>query len=351
MKIIDTNSYKVLIGNDFSEELINIIKKGNFSKIFLLCDENTEKYCLPIIKNLINIEQVITIPSGELFKNLDTCSDVWEVLTDENADRKSLLINLGGGVITDMGGFIASLYKRGITFLNLPTTLLSQVDASVGGKLGIDFKGFKNQIGLFNNALSVFIIPDFLKTLDNRQLLSGYAEVIKHGLIYDNDYWGVINSKKLSDHDLTYLITRSVEIKNEVVNQDPLEKGLRKILNFGHTIGHAVESYSLANDSNPLLHGEAISIGMICESFLSYKVNYLTKEELNNIVNYINNIFDKYILKDDIFEELFELMKNDKKNNTNKISFSLINKIGSCNYDIYTEKDIIFEALKFYQNI
>lgn len=350
MSIINTTDYNIFIENKFEDELISIINNGKFSKIFILCDTNTSNFCLPQIKKIIPNSKEIIINCGEEYKTLETCSNVWEFLTSENADRKSLMINLGGGVVTDMGGFISSLYKRGISFINIPTTLLSQVDASVGGKLGIDFKGFKNQIGLFGYSLAVFIVPDFLKTLDQRQLISGYAEVIKHGLIYNKDYWNNISSKSIFEHDITSLIQTSIEIKNDVVTQDPLEKGLRKILNFGHTIGHAIESYSLANDTNPLLHGESIAIGMICESYLSFKINSLSENELNSITKYIKKTFKPYNLKNIDFNDLFELMKNDKKNNEDKISFSLLNQIGSCNYDSYVTKNQIFDSLNYYTN-
>src|SRR5690606_32174448 len=207
--------------------------------------------------------------AGEENKNIDFCIGIWKMLLDFGAERNSLLINLGGGVVTDMGGFAASTYKRGIDFVQIPTTLLSQVDASIGGKTGIDLDTVKNIIGTFTQPEAVYINVDFLNTLDKRQLVSGFAEMIKHDFIFDASYFEDLKGFSFDrpDEDLIY---RSVGIKNEVVKQDPKESGLRKILNFGHTIGHAVETYSIDNDDNPLLHGEAIAVGMICEAYLSH---------------------------------------------------------------------------------
>lgn len=272
--------------------LAEIIENGKYSNVFVFADRNTAELCLPVFREMLDdfsgFDLIETDP-GEENKNIDFCIGIWKTLLDFGADRKCLVINLGGGVITDMGGFVASTYKRGVDFINIPTTLLSQVDASVGGKTGIDIDNVKNMVGTFSLPQAVFIEAEFLKTLPQRELLSGFAEMIKHGLIVDQEYY---HQLKAADYKniTTAAIHRSVEIKNEVVTADPQEKGLRKILNFGHTIGHAVESYSLSKDKKPLTHGEAIAIGMICEAYLSHKNSTLTAEELEEIRQYISKV-------------------------------------------------------------
>jgi 3-dehydroquinate synthase len=259
---------------------------------------------------------------------------------------------LGGGVITDMGGFIASTYKRGIDFINIPTTLLSQVDASVGGKTGVDFEGLKNAVGVFNEPKGVFIYPEFLKTLESRQLFSGYAEALKHALIRDEDYWNKLGIDMLFNaENWVDLIKTSINIKNNIVLNDPLEKGERKLLNFGHTIGHAVESYSLIHDQNPLLHGEAIAIGMICESYISNSKSELTAGDLKIISDRIYTTYNSYQLNDSTYHELIELMKNDKKNECSGINFTLLNKIGGANYNMEVDVELILESLNYYNSL
>ena len=243
-------------------------------KKVILCDTNTKKYCLPLVEETfagrVKLD-VIEIGIGEVNKNIETVCDVWKSLLDLGLDRNSVIINLGGGVVTDLGGFAASTFNRGIDFINVPTTLLSQVDASVGAKTGIDFEGSKNQIGTFTNPKAVFIYEEFLNTLPPKEKLSGFAEVIKHALICDKVYWQQISSNGLYDNqNLATLIERSITIKQQIVQQDPLEQNIRKLLNFGHTIGHALESFSLQNDDTPLLHGECVAVGMICEAYIYY---------------------------------------------------------------------------------
>ena len=271
------------------------------------------------------------------------------MLLDFGAERNSLLINLGGGVITDMGGFAASTFKRGIDFVQVPTTLLSQVDASVGGKTGIDMDHVKNIIGTFSQPKAVFIDTIFLKTLDESQLVSGYAEMIKHGLIADKAYFDQLkNADPLNiDAEAVY---RSVEIKNEVIIADPFEKGRRKTLNFGHTIGHAVETCSLTKKTNPLLHGEAIAVGMICEAWLSHKVNSLSANELKEIANVITAKFPKSMISGNN-AELLAVMHYDKKNEQQRIGFALLNKIGACDFNIFIDEDLIIESLEYYRNL
>jgi len=333
--------------------LSEIINSGKYSKVFVFADSTTAELCLPLFQQMLDdytgFDLIETDP-GEENKNIDFCIGIWKTLLDFEADRKCLMINLGGGVITDMGGFVASTYKRGIDFINIPTTLLSQVDASVGGKTGIDIDNVKNMVGTFTLPQSVFIETAFLKSLPKRELLSGFAEMIKHGLIVDKAYYELL--KKTDYEEITAdAIYRSVEIKNEVVTEDPYEKGLRKILNYGHTIGHAVETYSLINDERPLTHGEAIAIGMICEGYLSAKNNTLDQEELKDISTYILELYPEYHIKNESFEQLLELMQSDKKNENGQIMFSLLSKIGSCDFNCRVSKNDILESLEYYNGL
>ncbi len=333
--------------------LKEILAQNKYSKVFVFADTNTAELCIPVFRSFLDeLEDfdIIETDPGEENKNIDFCIGIWKTLLDFGADRKCLMINLGGGVITDMGGFVASTYKRGIDFINIPTTLLSQVDASVGGKTGIDIDNVKNMVGTFSLPQAVFIENIFLTTLSKRELLSGFAEMIKHGLIADAAYY---ESLKLSDyqHITPAAIHRSVAIKNEVVTTDPLEKGLRKILNFGHTIGHAVESYALTNSKKPLTHGEAIAIGMVCEAFLSAKYCNLTQDELADIVKYISSIYPKYTIKEKSFATLLSLMQSDKKNEDGHILFSLLDKIGQCTFNCRVTDNDIVESLHYYNTI
>ena len=348
MKPIESINYSVFFENSL-QELSAFLTQKKYSKVFVLVDTNTEIQCLPTLqKALGSIEfDLIEVTPGEENKNIDFCIGIWRMLLDFGADRNSIIINLGGGVITDMGGFAASTFKRGIDFVQVPTTLLSQVDASVGGKTGIDMENVKNIIGTFTQPKAVYIHTPFLKTLSDRELRSGYAEVIKHGLIYDVSLFKKL--KEIVPKDLNdEIIYRSIEIKNEVVINDPFEKGLRKILNYGHTIGHAVESYSLKHDKVPLLHGEAIAIGFICEAYLSQKRNGLKEEELSVIVDTIRTTYPAYKLNKSNYPDLIDIMKNDKKNNAGQISFSLLSQIGKCSYDIYCTEEEIVESLDYY---
>jgi 3-dehydroquinate synthase len=329
-----------------------LIAKQQYSKVFVFADTNTSEWCMPIFRSfLADLEDfdIIETDPGEENKNIDFCIGIWKTLLDFGADRKCLMLNLGGGVITDMGGFVASTYKRGIDFINIPTTLLSQVDASVGGKTGIDIDNVKNMVGTFSLPQAVFIENEFLKTLPPRELLSGFAEMIKHGLIADKAYYHQLKANQNIDTSAA-AIYRSVEIKNEVVTQDPLEKGLRKILNFGHTIGHAVESYALEHDKKPLTHGEAIAIGMICEAYLSEKYCNLTAEELSDISTYLRKIYPKYKIKPKSFNRLIALMQSDKKNEEGQILFSLLDQIGKCTFNCRVTTDDIIGSLIYYNN-
>jgi 3-dehydroquinate synthase len=330
--------------------LTEIIENGKYSNVFVFADRNTAELCLPVFREMLddfNGFDLIETDPGEENKNIDFCIGIWKTLLDFGADRKCLVINLGGGVITDMGGFVASTYKRGVDFINIPTTLLSQVDASVGGKTGIDIDNVKNMVGTFSLPQAVFIETEFLKTVPQRELLSGFAEMIKHGLITDQEYYEQLKASDYKNMTIA-AIHRSVEIKNEVVTADPHEKGLRKILNFGHTIGHAVESYSLSKDKKPLTHGEAIAIGMICEAYLSHKNSTLTAAELEEIRQYISSIYPAYKIKEKSFAQLSVLMQSDKKNEHGNVLFSLLQSIGKCTYNCRVSESDIVESLEYY---
>ena len=352
---IKTKTSDVFVGNEVFNVLNEYLRPYRNSKIFILVDENTLKHCATelITKNeILHNAEIIEIDSGEANKTIDVCYQIWKTLSEYRADRKSLLINLGGGVITDMGGFIASTYKRGIDFVNIPTTLLAQIDASVGGKTGVDFEGLKNVLGIFNEAKGVFVYPGFLKTLDKRHMMSGYAEALKHALIKDAKYWKALKKGMLSDSENWLgLITTSINIKNEIVLKDPLEKDERKLLNFGHTIGHAIESYSLKNDSIPLCHGEAVAIGMICESYISKHQQGLSDNEAKDITNTILGFYKPYELNEAEFHQLIELMKNDKKNENNGIIFTLLSKIGESHFNQEVDVETILDAMSYYNSI
>lgn len=331
--------------------LKELIEKGGYSKIAVLTDENTSRYCLPEIKEALpdNILQ-IQVHSGEEHKHLQTCTHIWEALTAEGFDRKALLINLGGGVITDMGGFCAATYKRGITFINIPTTLLSQVDASVGGKLGIDFNGYKNHIGLFQEPEAVLIDPQFLKTLSQDELRSGYAEVVKHALIADSGHWKKLLESSWQAQDWQQIINHSVAIKHHITTEDPTEKGLRKVLNFGHTIGHAVESYFLEpqHGQRKLLHGEAVAIGMVCETYLSLTKSGLPISAVKEICHYISEVWPLVAIPEKAFEIIMDLALQDKKNEKGVINCTLLSGIGEAVINQAINRKEIEESLNWY---
>lgn len=349
MNTIQTGKYNILIGQDAMGGLDRFLAENHYSSVLILVDENTKKHCLPILKRSFTSSRALTIirtRSGEKNKNIRSCEKIWKELSRINTDRRSLLINLGGGVISDLGGFCASTYKRGIDFVNIPTTLLAQVDASVGGKTGIDFLNHKNQIGTFAFPKAVFIDPAFLKTLNKRELLSGFAEMIKHGLIADKDYWNSIRVfNPLKNKDWEGIISRSVHLKNEIASKDPYEDGLRKALNFGHTIGHAIESASLRSKKK-MLHGEAVALGMVAEAYLSRKCCGLSSEDLDTISRFIVSTFKPTPVKFPI-KQLIGLMKQDKKNKDSEINFTLLSTIGKAEINNSCSEDLIEEALHF----
>lgn len=336
--------------DDIGTSLKGFFAENQYSRIAVLVDENTIRHCYPTIQEYLPEHHVIEIQSGEVNKNLQTCEHIWSELTGRHFDRKSLLVNLGGGVIGDMGGFCAVTYKRGIDFINIPTTLLAAVDANIGGKLGIDFKGFKNHLGFFQDPNEVFIDPVFLQTLPDRELRSGFAEVIKHGLIADKDYFEQIMIDGLLQKNWNAVIAHSVHIKHEVVSQDPKEGGLRKILNFGHTVGHAIESFYLETD-NRLLHGEAIAIGMICEAYLSCKLLGLSENDLQIITQSIKEIYPELTIHKADFTSIIKLMYQDKKNVNSFLNHSLLYEIGRAGYDIAVDEKDVMDSLFYYAKL
>jgi len=334
-----------------SESLATFFAQNDYSHIAILADEFTNKYCLPIIQDLLptNFTKIL-IKSGEHHKNLATCERVWDRMTQANMDRHSLLVNLGGGVIGDLGGFCASTYKRGIDFIQIPTTLLAQVDASVGGKLGIDFQGLKNHIGVFQLPKTVLIDPKFIDTLSIQQKKSGFAEIIKHCLIRDAQEWNLIRQQSFEELDLSKLIAHSVAIKEAVVLEDPKEAGLRKILNFGHTLGHAIETYLLDKGKRKILHGEAIAIGMIVEAFISHQRDLISLQELEEIESYLFENYGRVKLHAEEISKIISLTAQDKKNKGKEIRFSLLTGIGDCGYDIPVSALEMKKAIQYYLN-
>ncbi len=351
MQTITSTSYPVHFQENGYKELSTFINQKNITTVFILVDENSNEHCLPILQQELTVDvtfEIIEVESGEINKNLGTCMSVWQALTDLGADRKSLLINIGGGVITDMGGFIASTYKRGIEFVNIPTTLLSMVDASVGGKTGVDLGVLKNQIGIFADPQMVLIDPIYLQTVSEKEITSGMAEIIKYGLTYDQTLWEKF-SEKTAEINIIDIIHRSIEIKNEVVLEDQFEGGLRKILNFGHTIGHAVESHFLeSKDKKTLTHGEAIALGMITETYISNKLFNFPLKDLEDIKKTIITIFGIVpVLKSD-YPTIIDLMKHDKKNVNGQVNFVLLEGIEKYKIDCKVSTDLIEEALDYY---
>ena len=350
MARIKSDSYSIFTGSISENIIASGIDVSSYSSVFILVDENTHEHCWPhLMYSMSGLEhaEVIEIPSGEENKVLEICYHIWNTLSEVNADRKALMINLGGGVIGDMGGFAASTYKRGIDFIQIPTTLLSQVDASVGGKLGIDFEGYKNQIGVFNKPKAVFVDVSFLETLDERNMCSGFAEMLKHALIADAKQWEklkqikAVNAKQIARH-----ISPAIKIKNTIVKKDFLEQNIRKTLNFGHTIGHAVES-ALLNTPSSLLHGEAIAIGMAIETILSNKLG-LTLLQQQEIFSVLKQHFSLIHINEDVLQSILELIKQDKKNSHSTINCSLLTSIGNCAYDCAITEQEVVEAVNVY---
>lgn len=326
------------------------LQKGGYKKIAVLTDENTLKHCYSLVQPHLSEHAVITVNSGEENKTLQTCEHIWEQMTDLAMDRYSVLIVLGGGVLGDMGGFCAATYKRGIDFILMPTTLLAMADASIGGKLGIDFQHFKNHIGLFKEPVLTLIHSAFLKTLPQHELRSGFAEVIKHALISDRTLWNELRSKSLAEQPWDVLLRHSAEFKSSVVQQDPTEKGLRKILNAGHTIGHALESYFLKS-GNRILHGEAVAAGLVTEAFIAKNQKLISDEDVKQIVKYILNLYGKLEIQERDYATIAALCIQDKKNRGNTVLAVLPEGIGKARWDCAVSEEEIVDALAFYRTL
>jgi 3-dehydroquinate synthase len=338
----------IFIGNNIMKKISSICDLSNYSKVFVVTDQNVEPLFLKTVITALSIKaESIVLPAGENEKHIESIQKIWVAMRDAQCDRKSLVVNLGGGVIGDMGGFAASTYMRGVDFINIPTTLLAQVDASVGGKTGIDFANIKNLVGTFNQPIAVIIDAQTLTTLPKREFLSGFAEIIKHGLIKDQKYFERITSKqplKFTKDEMLDIIAESCQIKADIVQNDEIENNERKILNFGHTIGHAIESLSLET-STPLLHGEAISIGMLAEAEISHYMNLLTAADLKLIREALIEAELPVFINDVEIEKVLKKIKSDKKNEKGKVNFTLLRGIGSALYNQNVSETLIAEVV------
>jgi len=341
----------ILSGANCLTDLRRFISESSYSSIVVLVDENTQEFCYPLLK-LPRYHHLLKVNSGEENKNLANCLEVWKNLSELECDRKTLLINLGGGVLCDMGGFIASTYLRGIDFLNIPTTLLAMCDAGIGGKTGVNFNGLKNQIGVFNDPISIFINVDFLETLPEKQFLSGYAEIIKHALIADKVMFKSISKQDDIKKGIIKQVLHSHKIKLKIVASDAFEKGVRKSLNFGHSIGHALESLFLVNDpQNAIFHGEAVAAGMITEAIISFNRQLLSAGELEMIINVISNWFPKLKISPVDISDIIDYISNDKKNEYNRKLFTLLDGIGHYSINNDVTDDEISQSLEHYLSL
>ena len=345
---------KIIISKDLCQSLTQAIDEVKHDLLFVLCDETTERLCLPVISDFecMRGAQLITIPATDTHKTLESLSHVWSELQRMGATRHSLMVNLGGGMVTDLGGFAASTFKRGIPYINIPTTLLSMVDASVGGKTGINFGGLKNEIGVFNNARSVILDTTFLRTMDHENICSGYAEMLKHGLINNEKMWPELSnfSLELSVENLEALgsmVAESVAVKQRIVTEDPTEQGIRKALNLGHTAGHAFES--LALERKPVLHGYAVAWGMIVELYLCCVKTNFPQDKMRQTVAFIKENYGRMAITCDDYPHLIELMHHDKKNQGNSINFTLLGGIGDIRINQTATEEEIKDALDFYR--
>ncbi len=351
MATIKSTSYSIYIGEKSFDALNTFLTKNKYSNYYIICDEHTFEFCLPTLlfhSPLLNEAEIIELESGEDKKTLDTCLQVWGALTDTGADKKSLIINLGGGVISDLGGFVASTFKRGIDCINIPTTLLSMVDASVGGKTGVDFEGIKNHIGTTAEPKGIFVNPTFLETLSERQIKNGFAEIIKIALIADDVFWKTIMKLKTTkEFSSEKIITKAIELKNSIVKKDLHENNLRKSLNFGHNIGHALES-ALIKQNKDILHGEAIAAGMIMETEIAQSLKRISVKEQKEITGYIRSIYKNIKITKDTESQLLKYILHDKKNEGDDLCFALPKGIGA--YELYcgVSIDLIKKAISNY---
>lgn len=345
---------KVIICKDLKTELQDFLAAMNYDKLFILTDTNTEEKCFPLLKDVPAFQgaPVITVGAGDGHKDVETLSHIWSRLSCEGASRNSLLVNLGGGMVTDMGGFAGATFKRGLQTINIPTTLMASVDAAVGGKTGINFNGLKNEIGSFYPPECVFIDCGFLRTLDRDNLLSGYAEMIKHALISSMETYATVMlfdlDAKMDYAFLNKMVAQSVAVKERIVEEDPKEHGIRKALNFGHTIGHAYESLSFKKNS-PLLHGHAVAAGIVSELYLSYKQCGFPMDRLSQVVYYIKEYYPAFVFDCKDYDVLYELMTHDKKNEAGIINFTLLSQVGEVQINQQVDREKILESLDFYR--
>ena len=347
------NTQKVIICQNLQADLHSAIQQCPHDKLFILVDKHTKQLCLPLISRLECLKNayIITIGPEDIHKNLETLAHVWKELSDQGATRHSLMINLGGDMVTDLGGFAASTFKRGFQYINIPTTLLAMVDASVGGKTGINFNGLKNEIGVFSPAEYVLIDTEFLKSLDSHNLLSGYAEMLKHGIISTTEHWAELLNFNLNQIDykaLQQLVAHSVSIKEDIVEKDPFEKNIRKALNLGHTVGHAFESLALENN-RPVLHGYAVAWGIICELYFSFIKVGFPKDKLRQTIQFIKENYGVLTFDCKQYDRLYEFMTHDKKNSAGIINFTLMGEIGDIRINQSANKEEILEILDFYR--
>lgn len=343
----------VIICKNLQSELQDFLQSVKYDKLFVLTDSNTLALCLPMLKEVPQLQgaPVITVEAGDTNKNIEQVTAIWMRLCNEGASRNSLLLNVGGGMITDMGGFVAATFKRGIHSVNVPTTLMASVDAAVGGKTGINFNGLKNEIGSFYPPLCVLIDSSFLKTLDRDNLLSGYAEMVKHALISNMETYRAILSFDLDRVDYTLLnqmVAQSVAVKERIVEEDPKEMGIRKALNLGHTVGHAYESLSFRKGI-PVLHGHAVAAGLVSELYLSYKKCGFPMENLSQVVYYLKKYYPPFFFNCDDYEALYELMTHDKKNEGGIINFTLLSQVGEVQINQSVTKEKVLESFDFYR--
>ena len=344
---------KVVISGNLERDLVNAISECEHDRIFVLTDETTQQLCWPKIKNFKALKNStpIIIKATDTHKNLDTLSQVWQALSNGGATRHSLMINLGGGMVTDLGGFAASTFKRGIDFINIPTTLLAMVDASVGGKTGINFGGLKNEIGVFSDSRFVIINTQFLDTLDHDNICSGYAEMLKHGLISDERTWAELVTFDLDNPDLSQLqrmVAESIKVKERIVEADPHEHGIRKALNLGHTMGHAFESFAMRR-STPILHGYAVAYGLISELYMSARKTAFPTDRMHQTVRFIRENYGTLNITCDDYPTLIELMHHDKKNTSGIINFTLLGNVGDIRINQTANEEEIKEALDFFR--
>jgi 3-dehydroquinate synthase len=346
------NQQHTQICKDIRSELEKAVGNQDSANIFVLTDDHTSSLCFPVVSNLACLKNchTITIPAGDEHKNIESAVKIWQYLSEHGANRKSLLINLGGGMITDIGGFVASTFKRGIRYINISTTLLGAVDAATGGKTGINFLGLKNEIGVFNPASHVLIDIAFFKTLDLQNIRSGFAEMVKHALIDSRDEWQKIlafNLENVNFDELHTLVERSIRIKEHIVAMDPQEQNIRKALNLGHTFGHAFETFSY-RINRPVLHGYAVMWGLLCELYLSHAKLNFPKEDLLKLKYMIKASYGMFSFDCKDYDALYELMMHDKKNESKEINFTLLSDIGDIQINQTASKDEIFETLDFF---